>query len=290
MLLSFDGTPKAQTLRGRGTFAVLDRRLEELRRDHPGFLRRSLTVGITLTPSMVGGLADAIHYLTGKGVRRITVSPVVAANPDWSAERHRELEVQFDRILELSVGLYNVSGEVPVAGFRRSSNPPVPRKSRGARNRSGRVPVPNEGAMCGAGRGEEITVDPDGEVSGCPIWLESLQEFPGESSAAPFRSAPLGTYRFRRARGSPRRSPWRGRGGRHVQSTREEALFIRSLRRLPIPARLRWSARSRSGTCPATAIPTGFPISTVPTAGSRSRRARSSSIGSRARAAHDEKE
>ena len=201
VLLSFDGIPAAQALRGRGTFAVLDRRLEELRRDHPAFLRRSLTVGITLTPSTVGGLADAIQYVTGKGVRRITVSPVIAATPDWSAAGHRELGVQFDRILDLSVGLYNVSGEVPFAGFRPSSQPLSPPMGRHARGRSGRVPVPNGGAMCGAGHGAEITVDPDGEVAGCPIWLESLQRFPGEMlepRLAPLRLGRVGSADFAR--------------------------------------------------------------------------------------------
>ncbi len=199
VLLSFDGTPTAQTLRGRGTFAVLDRRLEELRRDQPAFLRRSLTVGITLTPSAVGGLADAIHYLTGRGVRRITVSPVIAANPDWSAVGYRKLGVQFERIVDLSVGLHGVSGEIPFAGFRSSSKARALRNGNHASNGSGRVQDSNGRAMCGAGHGEEITVAPDGEVAGCPTWLESLQEFPGDllqPRLGPLRLGNIGSAGF----------------------------------------------------------------------------------------------
>ena len=75
--LSFDGVPSAQDIRGRGTFAVLDRLLDRLREEHPAFLSRKLTVAMTLLPATIPFLADSIEYFLGKDLREIAVSPAL---------------------------------------------------------------------------------------------------------------------------------------------------------------------------------------------------------------------
>ena len=178
VLLSFDGSPAAQDLRGRGTFAILDRRLEELRRDHPAFLRRGLTVAVTLTPRTIGGLAGAIRYLNWKGVRRITVYPVIGPAPGWSEARHRLLLAQFEKIVELSVGLHGAGGQIPFLALRAPEHRPPPRRSPVTRAPGRPQGSRRSDALCGAGHGEALTLGPDGEIAPCALWLESLQEHP----------------------------------------------------------------------------------------------------------------
>jgi sulfatase maturation enzyme AslB (radical SAM superfamily) len=162
--LSFDGVPAAQDLRGRGTFAVLDRLLDRLRADEPHFFATKVSVALTLLPATIPFLADSVEYFLAKGVPQIAVSPALTHQPAWRDELMAELDVQFSRIFDASLAHYHRTGDVPFKLFRREHG------------ESGQRP---EGiGMCGVGRGETPAVDVDGQVHGCVMFVDSYQKFP----------------------------------------------------------------------------------------------------------------
>jgi sulfatase maturation enzyme AslB (radical SAM superfamily) len=161
--LSFDGVPSAQDLRGRGTFAVLDRLLDRLREEHPDFYGQRLTVALTLLPSTVPCLADSIDYFLGKGVGRMVVAPAITHQPGWRPESMAELDGQFARVFRASLRHYRRTGQVPLTLFLKQ------RES---------SPRPQPSVMCAAGRAEKAAVDVDGQVHGCLMFVDSYQKFP----------------------------------------------------------------------------------------------------------------
>lgn len=162
--LSFDGVAPAQQLRGRGTFAVLDRLLDRLEAGHRELFKRKLTVAITLVPATIRHLADSIEYFLGKGVGRITISPAITHQPDWREEMIEALSEQFDRMHRASLEHYRRTREVPLQTFRREQQE--------------MSDAPRRLSMCGIGGGSTVTVDANGQVHGCVMFAESYQVLP----------------------------------------------------------------------------------------------------------------
>jgi sulfatase maturation enzyme AslB (radical SAM superfamily) len=179
--LSFDGVPAAQDLRGKGTFAVLDRLLDRLRVDHPRFFSRNLTVGMTLTAATVPSLAESVQYFLEKGVPQIALSPSVTHQPDWRTESMAQLDREYARIFDASVAHFERTGEVPFLLFRSTREPSVHE--------------PAGLGMCGVGQGETPAVDVDGEVHGCVMFAESYQVFPTRMLKTRLEAMKMGNLR-----------------------------------------------------------------------------------------------
>lgn len=162
--VSFDGVPAAQSLRGAGTFAVLDRLLDRLRSERPTFLARRVTVAMTLVPATIRHIADSVEYFMGKGVKQISVAPAITHQADWRDDLIGELERQYARVFRLSLRHYRRTGEVPFKLFRRHGHD----ETHG----------PEGASICSAGRGGEAAIDVDGQVHGCVMFVESYQTFP----------------------------------------------------------------------------------------------------------------
>ncbi|UCF78049.1 MAG: radical SAM protein [Candidatus Eiseniibacteriota bacterium] len=162
--LSFDGAAEAQESRSEGSFGRLDRLLEWLKSERPGFFRRKLRVAATLTPSTVVHLSGSVDYLIGRGVREFSVSPAVTDCSEWKEDDIQELDSQMERVYESCLRHYRLTGEVPLQFLRKTGDDVSPRKA--------------ERAMCGVMSGHKLTVDVDGEVYGCTLFARSYQGFP----------------------------------------------------------------------------------------------------------------
>ena len=160
--LSFDGILPAQDLRAKGTFPTLDRLLDNLRETRPVLFKDGLRISITVIPPAIQHLADSVSYFAGKGCRKIAIEPLITPHPAWSEERVQELECQFSRILDTSLDHVRRTGQVPLLLFG-----PL-RKT---------CQVKRSGAVCGAIQGWNLAVDVDGQVYGCALCVESVQEF-----------------------------------------------------------------------------------------------------------------
>lgn len=183
--LSFDGVRAAQDFRGKGTFAVLDALLDQLRAGFPRFFREDLDVNLTAHSATIPQLADSVAYLVDKGLREIHVTPVSTHDSGWRAESIEGLERQFDRVLRLCLRHYQRTGEVPLGLFRKGRHEEEQR----LRWR----------AMCCAPAGRSLTVDVDGQVYGCALFVGSYQSFPSgllRSALEPLRLGDLRDPRF----------------------------------------------------------------------------------------------
>jgi sulfatase maturation enzyme AslB (radical SAM superfamily) len=163
--LSFDGVPVAQDLRGQGTFALLDRRLDGLRRRHREYYRRRLVVVVTVLPETVPHLARSFAYLLDKGVRRIVLAPSLTPMPTIGKTGDatdlprtvEALEEQFVRIYRQSLDHYERTGEVVLGLFiRRESSP--------ARTDEANL------LLCSLARGTAPAVDVDGTIHACEVF------------------------------------------------------------------------------------------------------------------------
>jgi len=161
--LSFDGPVEAQDFRGRGSFAVLDSLLEELRKKHPGFFRRNLKIVMTLTPFTIPYLSDSVDYFINKGAGVISISPVITHDPAWRDDGIEELENQFELILERSLSHLEETGEIPLRLFQDKHGDSESFRE----NRD----------MCGAASGLGLVVDVDGRGCGCSVFAESYQRY-----------------------------------------------------------------------------------------------------------------
>jgi len=170
--ISHDGLPPAQDLRGRGTFARLDEVLDLLRREQPEHWCRLVEVATTLTGANLRVLADSVDYFLRKGVRTIRLAPRLTPDPDWGPGSVVELARQLGRVYRASLVLWRLSGEVPFAPFRRARGRAAPQRL--------------EGWMCAAPRGDALTVDVDGRVTGCVLLARSYQA-PGRLDGLPER-------------------------------------------------------------------------------------------------------
>lgn len=160
--LSFDGVPAAQEWRGPGTHALLDGLLDRVREQFPQYLRRTFTVTITVHSGNLAYLADSVEYLMRKGVWNIGLNTLLTHDPGWTREHLAALDRQFARIFAASLAHRDETGRIPFQPLRRT--------------REKSVHSPEGRLMCGAGTGETITVDVDGQVTGCVTFAESYQK------------------------------------------------------------------------------------------------------------------
>lgn len=176
--ISADGVPAVQAARGKGTFRIIDRLLDRLRRDQPEFFRRKVSVSMTLTAAGVPHLARSVRYFLRKGVREIRVGPVITPDPAWTPELRLELAEQFRTVSQDCLRDFRRTGEVPFVPFRRTAaaEPGRPRGDGSARRPSdGRQPGE---PTCRAGRGNKIAVGPGGQVTSCVLLAGDYQRFP----------------------------------------------------------------------------------------------------------------
>jgi uncharacterized protein len=182
--LSFDGVPAAQDLRGPGTFAVLDALMTRLARDHPRFVQERLTVGLTLSPATVRHLPASVAYFLGRGVAKVTLSPILTHDASWAPERIAELEAAFAEVFRLCLRHYKRTGEVPLQVFRRDEE-----AGEAGRHR------PREGLSCSAPTGRVLAVDVDGQMHACAVFIESYQRPGSAFQRANIDALRLGDFR-----------------------------------------------------------------------------------------------
>jgi sulfatase maturation enzyme AslB (radical SAM superfamily) len=159
--ISHDGVAPAQALRGPGTFERLDELLERLRQEQPGYWCELVELGLTLSGANLPMLADSVDYFLSRGARTVRLAPLLTPDPDWDDGSPAELDRQLARVFRTSLLLQRLSGEVPFAPFRRE--------------RRGPAAQPPFGWMCAAARGDALTVDVDGSVTGCVLLALSYQ-------------------------------------------------------------------------------------------------------------------
>jgi sulfatase maturation enzyme AslB (radical SAM superfamily) len=203
--LSFDGVPAAQDLRSPRTFSVLDRLLELLRREHPAYFRKNVSVGMTLCAVSVPHLAASVRYFITKGVSTIGIGPASTWEPDWDTHTRDELQAQVDQILAISLEHRRRTGHVPVEFL---SGAPV---------RSSEAPVGD--FLCGSVRGDAFVVDTKGCVWACPFFASSLHTLPPLAAEAS-RVLALGDVSDPGLRGRLRRLPGRARALRMFTNKR----------------------------------------------------------------------
>jgi len=162
--LSFDGVPEAQDLRGAGTGERLDRLLQRLRLRSPVYFHRRVSVAVTVLPRTLRHLADTIDYLLASGVQDISLTAVITRQPDWRPDRIGLLDDVFAQVHRSCMRHYRRTGLMPVRLMRR-----------GPAGAGRHEPNP---WLCGAGGGEALAVDVDGELSGCVLFARSYQRFP----------------------------------------------------------------------------------------------------------------
>lgn len=158
--LSFDGVREAQDRRASGTFARLDALLFTLRSAHPGYFRDQLEVAVTLTAAALPWLGESVEYLINRQVRSVRVAPLWTDDPDWGDACLEELDRQLARSHRASLAHYERTGQVPLQLFRRAV--------RDARPAGG-------GGPCSAATGDVLTVDVDGEMTGCVLFAGSYR-------------------------------------------------------------------------------------------------------------------
>jgi sulfatase maturation enzyme AslB (radical SAM superfamily) len=184
--LSFDGVPRAQELRARGSFAALDALLVRLRREHAWLFEHGLSVAITVPPEAVPCLADSVAYFLDRGVRRLLIAPTMGLAGGEGASAIRRLAREFERVERICWTRFEATGAAPLVFFGRALWAGRPREepTRGprARRRIGRP-------MCRMGQLSQLTVDVDGTLSECVLLARSVAN-PG-TARTPFPLAPL---------------------------------------------------------------------------------------------------
>jgi sulfatase maturation enzyme AslB (radical SAM superfamily) len=155
--LSMDGRPPAQDLRGRGTFARLDRLLTRLREDRRFFFEERLKIAVTVCRQNVPVLADSVDYLLDVGVTAIGMTPAMTADAGWTDHDTAELDRQFAAISRRGRALYEQTGRVPLELFRRSE-------------RDGAADASRTG--CTIGDGHALVVDVAGRAVPCPLFSQ----------------------------------------------------------------------------------------------------------------------
>jgi MoaA/NifB/PqqE/SkfB family radical SAM enzyme len=162
--LSFDGVRRMQQFRGSGTFARLDRLLDDLRTRHPSMFASRLSVGVTLTPKTIPSLAMTVRYLLRKQVADFYVAPAMIPATHWNRRLKHDLRLQFERVYDACRSFYRRTGRIPLRWLRPE-------------------PDPDEASSlsdwyCGIGSGEALTLDVDGTLHGCVTVASSYQRFP----------------------------------------------------------------------------------------------------------------
>ncbi len=168
--ISLDGVREAHELRAPGTFDVLDRLLVRLRRDHPSWYRKRLSVGMTLTSANLPFLSRSIELLLGRGMESVRLAPLLTHDEGWGPEAEAELERQMGEVFDLCLEHYQRTGAIPLEVFRRPANPPEARHDR---------------PVCRVNAPETQAVGVDGSVNGCPLLL--AQEVGGTQAGSVLR-------------------------------------------------------------------------------------------------------
>ncbi len=154
--ISFDGVREAHEMRAPGTFDVLDRLLVRLRRDHPSWYRKRLSVGMTLTSANLPFLARSGEYLLGRGIESLRLAPLLTHDEGWGREADAELERQMEAVFECCLEHHHRTGAIPLELFRRPARSPEPKPDR---------------LVCRVNAPETQAVGVDGSVTGCPLLL-----------------------------------------------------------------------------------------------------------------------
>ncbi|HOX24202.1 MAG TPA: radical SAM protein [Candidatus Krumholzibacteria bacterium] len=151
--LSCDG-PRGQDERRPGTFPALDRLFQEIRRRHPGYWRRRVSVSAVFTPATVGDLARAVACFLQRDVPALAVAPACGRPAVWGETCCAELERQLALVFDLAVAHRRRTGRVPVQHLRAADET-------------------TSAAVCGAGTRASLVVDTDGTVHGCSLLARS---------------------------------------------------------------------------------------------------------------------
>lgn len=154
--VSLDGIGEAHDLRAPGTSDVLNRLLVRLRRDHPSWYRKRLSIGMTLTSANLPFLARSIEYLLGRGLESIRLATLLTHDEGWGREVEAELERQMVKVFERCLEHHRRSGTTPFELFRRPATRADPRPDR---------------PVCRVNVLESIAVGVDGNVAPCPLLL-----------------------------------------------------------------------------------------------------------------------
>jgi hypothetical protein len=162
--LSFDGVRAAQDRRGKATFASLDQLLGHLRTEQPLLFMQKLNVSVTLVPETVRFLARSIAYFLEQAVPNIVVAPALNAQPRWRQQDIDRLDQEFAKVHAACLRHYRRTGTVPLRLFRRWD--------------PGRRRSPVSDWFCGVGGGQALTLDVDGQLTGCVLFARSYQRFP----------------------------------------------------------------------------------------------------------------
>lgn len=124
--ISLDGIREAHDLRAPNTFDVLDRLLVRLRRDHPSWYRRRLSIGVTLTSANLPFLARSVAFLLSRGIESLRLGPLLTHDEGWGPEAEAEMEHQIAMVFEGCLEHHGRTGSIPFELFRRSATPPEP--------------------------------------------------------------------------------------------------------------------------------------------------------------------
>jgi sulfatase maturation enzyme AslB (radical SAM superfamily) len=162
--LSFDGVEQAQDYRQKGSFARLDRLLDELRAKNPRLFRGRLRISATLAPAAIPHAADSVRYFLAKGVRHVAIAPSVTGSAGWEELAYDELDRQFAQIFQESLQHYRDTGQVPLTLFRKLDGEETPHAA--------------DGSMCGVWDRDTTVVDADGREYLCAMFAESYQPPP----------------------------------------------------------------------------------------------------------------
>ncbi len=154
--ISLDGIKEAHELRAPGTFGVLVRLLERLRKDHPSWYRKRLSLGMILTSANLSFLGRSVEFLLSQGIESIRLAPLLTYDAGWGRAAEAELERQMGEVFDLSLELHQRTGAIPLELFRRPSRPPEARPDR---------------PVCRVNAPESQAVGVDGSVTGCPLLL-----------------------------------------------------------------------------------------------------------------------
>ncbi len=161
MAVSADGAAPAQRFRGPGTFEVLDPLFARLRREQPEWFERRVSVAATLIAPTVRLLPGSIRYLLSTGARTIELAAALTHQASWRRDDIRVLDEQFARVFDVCLAHYRRTGLVPLPVFRK--------------RRSERRPPAPSPWFCGAADGRDLTLDVNGELSGCVLFARSYR-------------------------------------------------------------------------------------------------------------------
>jgi hypothetical protein len=170
-----DGIAPAQSLRGGGTHARLERLLDDILHKRGDLVRHRLKIAVTLSPAMIRYLPASVDWFIRKGVSAFGVSPQNGP-VRWRTDDIHQLELCFKEVSATSVRHYVTTGEVPFLLFRKSF-------SEDDRHSSG---------TCRVEQGNVVAMDVDGSASACLAATPTYQTNPVPAMQAAVDALRLG--------------------------------------------------------------------------------------------------